>query len=144
MKSATRILTAVAMLAAGAVFAAEATDPTVKAWQELMDANAGAAKVLGGMAGGKAAFDPAAAAAARETLIADAKKIPELFKTQATDPKSAAKPEIWANWSDFEAKAKALEDAVTAMDASSLDGVKAGMDAVGGACGACHKAYRAG
>jgi cytochrome c556 len=144
MKTTTRILALVLATAAGAVMAAEATDPTVKAWQELMDTNAGAAKTLGGMAAGKIAFDAAAAAAARETLIADAKKTPELFKTQASDPKSDAKPEIWANWSDFEAKSKALEDAATAMDASTLDGVKAGMDAVGGACGACHKAFKAG
>ena len=144
MKTTTRVLALVIATAAGAVFAAEATDPTVKAWQELMDSNAGAAKTLGGMAAGKADFDAAAAAAAKDTLVANAKNITTVFKTQASDPKSKAKPEIWANWSDFEAKAKALEDAAAALDASSLDGVKAGMDAVGGACGACHKAYSAG
>jgi cytochrome c556 len=144
MKTTTRILAFVLATAAGAVFAGEATDPTVKAWQDLMDANGGAMKTLGGMAAGKADFDAAAAGAAKDALVANAKKITEVFKTQASDPKSAAKPEIWANWSDFEAKAKALEDAATALDASSLDSLKAGMDAVGGTCGACHKAYKAG
>ncbi len=142
MKFVTRALAIAAVCAAGAVMAAEATDPTVKAWQEQMDAGAGAAKALGDMAGGKAPFDATAASAAKDALVKEAAAIPALFKTQASDPKSKAKPEIWANWSDFESKAKGLSDAAAALDATSLEGVQAGMEAVGGACGACHKAYK--
>lgn len=117
-------------------------DPTVKAWMDLMGKNGMAAKTLGDMAGGKTEFNAEAAAAAKAALIADAAEIPAAFKTQATDPVSEASPEIWTKWAEFEMDAKALADAATAMDVSSLDGVKAGMGAVGGACGACHKAFR--
>lgn len=127
---------------AGAAFAGKATEPTVKAWQDAMDANGAAAKVLGEMAGGKAAFDAAKAAEAKAALAAEAAKIPDLFKTQASDPESEAKPEIWANWSDFEAKAKALADAANALDVSSAEAIGAGMGAIGGACKACHQSYR--
>lgn len=143
MKLSVRNLSTGLALVAGVAIAAEATDPTVKAWQEAMDANGMAAKTLGDMAGGKTAFDAAAAAAARDTLITNAAATPTLFKTQASDPKSKAKAEIWANWADFEGKAKALGDAASAMDASTVEGVQAGMGAVGGACVGCHKAYQA-
>jgi cytochrome c556 len=142
MKLTGKALIAALVCAGGVVMAAEATDPTVKAWQESMDAGAGHAKTLGDMAGAKAPFDAAAAQAAKDALVAEAAAIPGLFMTQASDPKSKAKPEIWTDWAGFEAKAKALGDAAAALDASSLEGVQAGMGAVGGACGDCHKAYR--
>lgn len=143
MKFTTKGLIAGLVLIAGAAFAeGEASDPTVKAWQELMKANGGAAKVLGDMAGGKTAFDAAAATAAKEMLIADSAKTAAAFETQASDPASEAKPEIWSNWDDFVAKANALNAAATALDASSLEGIQAGMGAIGGACKDCHSTYR--
>jgi cytochrome c556 len=142
MRFLTKTVLTLGMLAATAVIAAEATEPSVKARQELMDAQAGAAKVLGGMAKGEVAFDAAAAEAAKAALIALSADIPAKFETEATDPKTKAKAEIWANWDDFVAKAGALNAAATALDASTLEGVQAGMDGVGGACGACHKAYQ--
>lgn len=135
-------LAVVAMLAAGAAFAAEATDPTVKAWQEAMGGGAGHAKTLGEMAKGAMAYDAAAAEAAKAALVAEAAAIPDLFRTQASDPKSKAKAEIWANYADFEAKAKALGDAAAALDTSSPETIGAGMAGVGGACKACHETYR--
>lgn len=143
MKFTAKILVLGLLMAGGVALAEGATDPDVKARQDVMDANGAAAKTLGGMASGKVAFDAAAAQAAKEALIADAKKIPEVFKNQATDPASKAKPDIWTSWDDFAAKAEDLGKAAEAMDASSLDGVKAGMGAVGAACKACHTAYKA-
>lgn len=144
MKLISRTLIAVvALAAAGVAFAeGEPTDPHVKAWEELMKKNGGAVKVLADMAGGKTAFDAAAAATAKETLMADAAAIPDTFKDQATDPASEAKPEIWTNWDDFVAKAGALNAAATALDVASLDTLKAGMGAIGGACKDCHTTYR--
>ena len=46
------------------------------------------------------------------------------------------------NWEDFVAKSTAVNAAATALDASTLDSVKAGMAGIGGACKACHTAYR--
>ena len=109
-----------------------------------MDANGAAMKVLGGMASGDVAFDAVAAAAAVKALVDDAAAIPTAFKNQgAADPKSAAKPEIWTSWDDFLTGATALGTAASAMDASSLDGLKAGIGAVGGACKECHTEYKA-
>ncbi len=121
----------------------KAKDPTVIAWKELMGKNGAAAKILSEMAEGKMAFDQAIAQGAKDALIADAKATPAAFETQASDPVSAAKPEIWTNWDDFVAKSGALATAAEALDVSSAASIGAGMAAVGGACGACHKAYKA-
>ncbi len=132
-----------AVLAAGIAFAKEGvTDPQVKARQELMGKQAMSAKVLGDMANGKAPFDAAAAEAAKATLVATSNEIATVFEPQATDPMSDSKPEIWTNWDDYVAKANALHAAAEALDVSSVETIGAGMAAVGGACGACHKAYK--
>jgi cytochrome c556 len=142
MKFSTKALVTGLFLVAGAAFAADATDPTVNAWQTLMDDQGAAVKVLGEMAGDKVAFDATAAEAAKARLAADAAMIAAKFQTQASDPASKAKPEIWTNWDDYVKKADALTAAATALDATSLDGIKAGMGAIGGACKDCHTAYR--
>lgn len=143
MRFLTKSVLAVGMFAATVVIAAEATEPSVKARQELMDGMAAAAKALGGMAKGEVAFDAAAAEAAKAVIVANSAEIAAKFEAQATDPKSTAKAEIWTSWDDFVAKAGALNTAAQALDATTLEGVQAGMEGVGGACGACHKAYKA-
>ena len=144
MKIISRTLIAALALATASVALAEGepADPHVKAWSDLMKKNGGAVKVLADMAGGKTAFDADAASQAKETLVADSVMIPDTFKDQATDPASEAKPEIWTNWDDFVAKANALNTAATALDVASLDTLKAGMGAIGGACKDCHTTYR--
>ena len=64
-------------------------------------------------------------------------------KSSHTDPVSEAKPEIWTNWADFISKANGLGTAAAAVDTASLEGIKAGMGGIGGACKACHETYRA-
>jgi cytochrome c556 len=129
-------------LFATVAIAADATDPVAKARQELMDTIGANTKILGDMAGGKAAFDAAAADAAKAALVAAAADVPAKFEPQASDPASKAKAEIWTNFADFTAKAEALGTAASAMDTSTVEGVQAGMAGVGGACADCHKAYR--
>lgn len=137
------LIAGLAIAAATVAFAeGEAADPHVKAWEELMKKNGGAVKVLADMAGGKAEFNADAAMQAKEALVAASAMIPDTFKVQATDPASEAKPEIWTNWEDFVAKAGALNTAATALDVASLDTIKAGMGAIGGACKDCHTTYR--
>lgn len=137
-------LIAVALIATGAAAFAEgeAADPTVKARMDLMKTIGMNTKVLGDMAGGKVAFDAAAAGTAQAALAAAAAGIPARFEPQASDPASEAKPEIWTGWDDFVAKAGALKTAAEALDPATLEGVQAGMAGVGGACKACHTAYR--
>ncbi|MFN3973278.1 MAG: c-type cytochrome [Gemmobacter sp.] len=132
-----------ALVATVAVAKEGVQDPTVKARMDLMSQQGKAMGVLGGMAQGKTPFDAAAAAAARETLIATGADIAAKFETEADDPVSEATPQIWLMFDDFSAKAEAMTAAATAMDVSSLDAVKAGMGAVGGTCQACHSEYRA-
>lgn len=142
MKLVTKTLVAGLMLVAGVAVAAEATDPTVKARQELMDTLGMSMKTLGEMAGGKATFDAAAAEAAKAAIVAAAADIPAKFEAQANDPKSTAKPEIWTNWDDFLGDAKKLGDAAAAMDATSVEGIGAGMGAMGATCKDCHSEFR--
>ena len=144
MKFSTKALIAGFILAGGVALAGGATDPDAKARQDLMDMNGAAMKVLGGMASGDVAFDAAAAAAAMKSLVDVAAKIPVVFKNQgAADPKSAAKPEIWTSWAGFVENAADLGKAAAALDATSLDGVKAGLGAIGGACKTCHTEFKA-
>lgn len=143
MKLMAKTLIAGLIISAGVAFAeTEATDANVIARQALMKTIGMNTKTLGDMAGGKADFDAAAAEAAKAAIIAASAEIGAKFETQAADPGTEAKPEIWTNWDDFVKKGQALNAAATALDASSLDSVKAGMGAIGGACKDCHTSYR--
>lgn len=142
MKFATKALVAGFIMVAGVAIAAEATDPTVKARQELMDVIGMNTGILGKMAGGETAFDAAAAEGAKAAIAGAAAEIAAKFEAQAADPKSTAKEEIWANWDDFVKKGDALKAAAEGMDATTLEGVQAGMAGVGGACKDCHTTYR--
>ena len=140
-----RALAVGAILVTGVAYAqdAEPTDPNAIARSELMKLVGQNTGVLGGMANGKEPFDAAKAEAAKAALIEAAGKIEATFAEQgAADPVSEAKPEIWTSWDDFAAKGAALKAAAEAMDASSLEGVKAGMGAIGGTCKDCHSTYR--
>lgn len=143
MKIASKFLAVGLILTASGAFAqATATDPDALARQLLMDANSKAIVALSNMVITERPFDAASAAAAKAALIANAAAIPVKFKANTTDPASRAKPEIWANWDDFSAKAAALGTAATALDTTSLESIKASLNAVGGTCAACHTAYR--
>ena len=143
MKLIVKTLIAGLVMSAGVAYAqVAATDPTVIARQDLMKTIGMNTKVLGDMAGGKADFDAAKSEAAKAALIAASAEIGAKFETQAEDPGTEAKPEIWSNWEDYLKKAGALNAAATALDASSLDGIKAGMGGSGGTCKDCHTSYR--
>lgn len=148
MKLTTRILISglalTASVAAGVVYAKPGVeDPTVKARMELMGTIGMNTKILGDMAGGKSDFDAAAAGAAKSALAAAAAGIPAAFETEADDPVSEARPDVWMNWEGFSEKAKDLEDAANAMDVTSAASIGAGMGAIGGSCKACHSDFRA-
>ncbi len=143
MKFATKALAGSFALIAGVAFAqVQATDPLVIAQKDLMRSFGGAAKTLGGMASGEVAYDAAAAEAAKAVLVTGSAEIAVKFAVAGVDPASAAKPEIWTNWENFLVKAKGLTTAATALDASSVDGIKAGMGGIGGACTDCHTTFR--
>ena len=142
MKLFTKSIAVGLILAAGVAAAQDATNPAVIARKDLMKSTGASVKVLGDMAGGKAAFDAAAAEGARAQLAANAAQIAAKFEANEADPASKASPDVWTNWDDFVAKADALAAAAKALDASSVEGIQAGMAGVGGACKGCHTSYR--
>jgi cytochrome c556 len=138
----TKALIAGFVLSATVVFAGKSTDPDAMARQTLMGTVGMNTKVLGEMAGGKIAFDAAAAEAAKAALTEAAGKIAATFEPQGTDAESKAKPDIWTNWEDFLAKADGLAKAASALDATTVEGLQAGMAGVGGACKDCHSKFQ--
>ena len=133
-----------AVLAAGSAFAeGERTDPNAVARSDLMKTIGKNTGILGDMAGGKAAYDAAAAEGAKAAIIEAAGKIEATFKDQgAADPASEVKPEIWANWDEFLANAKKLGEAAGTMDLASAESIGAGMGTLRGACKDCHTDFR--
>jgi len=139
------------ILSSTMVFAASHSTPesaAAKARQSQMQLYAHNLGVLGGMAKGATAYDADTAQAAADNLAAlvALKQIGYWLPNSSTDDMegTAALPAIWQAGSDVGAKGKAMADAVMAMQAAagSLEGVQASIGALGGACGACHKAYR--
>lgn len=97
-------------------------------------------KLGGAVAGGDAE-------AAAKAISAVAAKMPELFKDKEIPAESRAKPEIWDNMADFNAKAAAMGTAADKVAASAAAGTlgsdpKAVVGSIGATCGTCHKVYR--
>lgn len=80
-------------------------------------------------------------------IMGTAEKIPSLFPKGSTTGKTKAKAEIWEKNDDFVKHAKALSKSAGELAAAAKAhndaevGVK--VKAMGDACGACHKAFRA-
>lgn len=74
--------------------------------------------------------------------------LPTLFpKGSDTGHNTKALPEIWSDNAGFQKNAATLGEAagkfVVAVKANDADGAAAGFKAMGEACGACHRGYRA-
>src|SRR5918994_2813489 len=80
-------------------------------------------------------------------LMGSSEKIPDLFPKGSTAGKTKAKAEIWEKSDDFRKNAKNLHKAAgeLAAAAKAKDDAAVGekVKAVSGACGSCHKAFRA-
>ncbi len=142
-KSAKAVILAALVATASIAFAIEGSVGVVKERQDLMGGNGGAMKALGDMLK-SGTIDVAAATAALTTLQTNAQQIPVVFATNDLTPPTKAKPEIWLQFDAFTAAALVLQTAATAALAGPIDanGLGAAMAAMGGACGACHTAYR--
>lgn len=142
MKLRTAAVFALFGLGGTALAHADVTNETVKERMELMGTIRSNFAVIGGMMQGKVDFDAAKAGEAQAALAAAAAMIPEKFEAEEMDPESESSPAIWENWDEFTGMAANLEQAALALETDSVDSLKAGFGAIGGACGACHKAYR--
>lgn len=144
-------LTAMTIALAGAAFGEDAPfTKEIKARQGLMEINALNIGVLAGMAKGDTPYDATAAQAAADAMVGVYKlDLPMLWPAgsdNAANPATNALPAIWADGSDIGAKVEGWEKATTAMQAAAgkdLASLQGAMDGLGGACGACHKAFRA-
>ncbi|MFO1173843.1 MAG: cytochrome c [Paracoccaceae bacterium] len=122
----------------------------IKARQGLMELNALNIGVLAGMAKGETPYDAEKAKAAADALVGVYNLDLPMLWPQGSDnsanPATHALPAIWADGSDIGAKVENWEKAALAMQAAAgkdLDSLKGAMNDLGGACGACHKAFRA-
>jgi cytochrome c556 len=148
-----RTLTALALgaalLAGTALAESHGSNPAVKARQSHMQLYAHNIGVLGAMVKGEVDYGAEAAVAAAGNLAALSQLDQRTYWPQGTDSDTLdgtrALPAIWNDFPDILTKAKALTDAAVALEATAgdgLDALKAGFGPVGGACGACHKAYQ--
>lgn len=125
---------------------AEAAQDAREAQMELYAFNLG---LLGEMAKGAVPYDAAAAQAAADNLAALAALDQSRLWPEGSDEMSIdtrAKVDIWDKMDDFNAKADDLTQAAAGMAevaGTGLEAVQGQMGALGGACGACHKPYRA-
>lgn len=128
---------------AGAVFAHSGVEnQVVLERMTLMEDISDQLKVIGGMAQGRMDFDAERAAEAQSALVAHAGDIPAAFEPEEMDPESEALPAIWEDWGDFVGIAEQLETAAADLSTDSLDDLRAGLQPIGNACGACHEDYR--
>lgn len=137
-------LTALCAIGLATVLAAHegVKDPDVMIRMHVMkDAKASMA-VLGDMAKGQRAFDPAVAEQARRDLMRYALDMPNVFETPAQDPKSEALPVIWTSFPDFTQRALTMNVEFEALDVSSLETLRAGLPAAAVTCRACHQTFR--
>ena len=145
-------MTAIALAAlAGGIAIAEAQTgaaDAIKTRQDAMKAQGGAMRTLTPIVRGEQPWNQQAAVQAATTIHNTSIAIPSVFP-QGSGPdagKTDALPMIWQNWSDFQAKAKALETESTKLlqlaQAGDEAGFKAQFPAVGRSCGGCHETYR--
>jgi cytochrome c556 len=144
------------LLVCSFVTAASAADPVLKALksrQGLMTLYSFNIGQLGAMAGGKIPYNAKQAQTAADNLftLASLKGGAMWPKGSGNDNpalagKTRAKPEIWSTYPKVAEASKNLVMAATAMAAAAgtgLDGVRANIKKLGGACGGCHKPFRA-
>lgn len=101
---------------------------------------------LGAMAAGRMPFDAKVAAdsAAAAEFVSH---LPWAAFGEGTDKgDTRAKPEIWKEQAKFKELADKMQAEMSklavAAKAGNMDGIKAGVGAVGGSCKACHDVYR--
>ena len=140
-KPATLLITA--LLSATAAFGHSGIENRhVQAWMGCMMALAEATETLGRMAKGQAPFSQERADHALAAIRHHAQAIPDLFRTEADDPKSEARDAIWVNWDDFVDRSDRLVQLAAAAEITDPDQVRQSLDLIGKACKSCHADYR--
>ena len=118
------------------------TDKQIQARLALMRQQKEALLSLSEMMAGRRVFTPQTAKAARRVLMNNTRKIPKRFAKQRMDPNSYARPEIWVQWQDFEARAEVARQAAKQISANSVNGLRRSLPTMIRACHSCHQTYR--
>ena len=112
--------------------------------QDAMKGNSANAKAIKAAVESK---DYATVEVKAKDIMGTADRIPSLFPKGSTAGKTKAKPEIWEKSDDFGKAAKNLGKAAGELAAAAKSGDDAAVGtkvkALGDACGACHKQFRA-
>jgi cytochrome c556 len=112
--------------------------------QKLMKSNSEATKAIKAAAEVK---DYAAIETKAKDIIANGDKVLDIFRKEATQGKTKAKPEIWQKWDQFSKYPgnvkKAATELADAARAKNDETITVKVKALGEACASCHKVFRA-
>ena len=150
MKTFTRtimiIVSAIALTAGSAPSVNAEEKDYIKYRQAIMKMNGGQISAAFAILKGKVPYEEDLVTFAMG-LDQTAKVLPNAFKTKTSGGKTRAKPGIWENPEDFSQKIsdfqKATADFLAAARSGGIEAARAKAGALGDACTACHKKYRA-
>ena len=129
----------------GLVSAKDDSAKVIKYRQTLMKATASQITNIFSVLKGETSFTMHIAANAR-AISDNAVMILDVFPRGSEEGNTRAMPEIWQNWTKFEAAAAALKAAAdkvaTAADLGDMTAVGAAAGEMGKACGGCHEPFR--
>ena len=140
-----KMFTVVLITASSIVFAHSGVkDKNVKERMMLMKEMANNTKTIGQMLKGKTPFDANQAKLALERLSSLSLETPKVFKINASDPKSEARPAIWDEFDEFTRLSKDLAETslILAGSIDSIDDLRPALKKVSSGCKACHSRYR--
>ena len=140
-----KMFTVVLITASSIVFAHSGVkDKNVKERMMLMKEMANNTKTIGQMLKGKTPFDADEAKLALERLSSLSLETPKVFKINASDPKSEARPAIWDEFDEFTRLSKDLAETslVLAGSINSIEDLRPALKGVSSGCKACHRQYR--
>ena len=140
-----KLFVAIFITASSVVFAHSGVkDKNVKERMMLMKEMANNTKIIGQMLKGKTSFDANEAKLALERLSSLSLETPEVFKINATDPKSEAKSNIWDEFDEFTKLSQDLAEAteVLARSVGTINDLRPALKRVSSGCKACHSKYR--
>ena len=140
-----KIFTVIAITASSIALAHSGVkDKNVKERMMLMKEMANNTKTIGQMLKGKTPFDADEAKLALERLSSLSLETPKVFKINASDPKSEARPSIWDEFDEFTKLSKDLAETSLLLAGSidSIDDLRPALKGVSSGCKACHSRYR--
>ena len=140
-----KMFTVVLITASSIVFAHSGVkDKNVKERMMLMKEMANNTKTIGQMLKGKTSFDANEAKLALERLSSLSLETPKVFKINASDPKSEARPAIWDEFDEFTRLSQDLAETSTFLTNSieTIEDLRPALKRVSSGCKACHSRYR--